>query len=257
MQYRTGSVNVENGSSTVTGNGTLWAANILVGSLFVVKNHGVAYQVASVTSDTELELSVPFYGETDSGILYGISSSFTANKGYPYPERGDIETASIIKRALQEIDLDIQASNSFLEYKGAWQDGTNYNAGDGVVYDNKLYVANNDHLSDDATNRPDNDPSTWYFLKDLDTIPPVNTLVYRGDYDPTTTGDFPTAPVNGDFYELLDDAELGGDQFYLGDRIWYTGSEWRMLGNLGTYDVEYTQMAESILQTHQYYVENN
>ena len=102
-QYKTGTATVTNGSATVTGSGTAWASNLQPGDGFTVASTGVAYDVAQVVSDTELNLSAPYSGPTESGLAYAAWRDFTAPDGIPEMSQGDIETATIFTRAMRKI----------------------------------------------------------------------------------------------------------------------------------------------------------
>jgi len=107
MQYQTGTVSVTNGSNQVVGVGTSWLANVNVGNIFTIPGSGAWYEVASITDDTHLVLTANYGGATAAGSAYAITRDFTVNYGFPYPEKGDVDTQSILKRALQEIDTEL------------------------------------------------------------------------------------------------------------------------------------------------------
>ena len=111
-QYKTGTVSVTNGSSTVTGSGTLFSGNVAAGDLFTVVGDNAWYEVASVASDTSLSLTANYAGTTGSGKSYAISRDFTTRLELPYPQKGDIETASLIKRAFEQIDTETNIAKS-------------------------------------------------------------------------------------------------------------------------------------------------
>ena len=72
--YRQGTVSVTNGSTQVSGNGTKWlTAGINPGAAFRTDARS-AYtcEVARVVSDTELQLVMPYYGQSASGQTYSI-----------------------------------------------------------------------------------------------------------------------------------------------------------------------------------------
>ena len=102
-QYSTGTASVTNGSPTVTGTNTLWLANVSAGDSFTVAGDGVMYDVASVDSDTQITLSVNYAGATASGVVYTIARDFTSPDNFPELTTGDIETPTIITRALRKI----------------------------------------------------------------------------------------------------------------------------------------------------------
>jgi hypothetical protein len=103
-QYRTGTVNVTNGSATVTGDTTTFTGNVSSGDLFTVVGSGVTYQIASVSSANTLVLSIPYYGATAAGASYTIARDFTPNLSLPYISKGDVETATILKAQAAKLD---------------------------------------------------------------------------------------------------------------------------------------------------------
>jgi hypothetical protein len=70
--YSTGTVTVTNGSTTVTGAGTLWAANADAGMLLQVGGAGPYYVVKSVDSDTQVTLKEAYQGSTGGGSSYAL-----------------------------------------------------------------------------------------------------------------------------------------------------------------------------------------
>ncbi|MEM7828034.1 MAG: hypothetical protein QW561_01695 [Candidatus Aenigmatarchaeota archaeon] len=69
--YTAGTVNVTNGSTTVTGSGTNWST-AMVGRHFRLSNAVPFYKIASVTSATSLTLSSAYGGDTAVGQGYEI-----------------------------------------------------------------------------------------------------------------------------------------------------------------------------------------
>jgi len=104
MQYREGTVSVENGSAVVTGDITEWATNAAPGDVFIVQGEHVPYIVGSVDSDTQITLTGNYAGSTASTLSYILSSSFTPIYNFPYPEPGDLETVAILKLAILQIE---------------------------------------------------------------------------------------------------------------------------------------------------------
>lgn len=102
-QYKTGTVDVTNGSAVVTGNGTSWTANVAASDGFTVVGDGVAYDVASVDSDTQITLSSTYQGTSDTGVSYAIWRDFTSPDNIPELSQGDLETATIFTRAMRRI----------------------------------------------------------------------------------------------------------------------------------------------------------
>lgn len=103
MQYSFGTINVTNGSATVTGNGTAFIANVFPGNSFTVVSTGIIYDVASIVSNTELTLSTPYQGPTSTEEFYTIHVGFTSPDNFPLLTQGDIETATILSRAINKI----------------------------------------------------------------------------------------------------------------------------------------------------------
>ena len=110
MQY--GSLNTEgagtlvttDGTAVIVGTDTLWVTSPLVaaGNLFTIE--GINYEIGSVDTELQLTLTSAFAGPDASGQTYTISSSFTPNQNLPYPTKGDVETAALMKNALHKID---------------------------------------------------------------------------------------------------------------------------------------------------------
>jgi hypothetical protein len=69
--YRTGTITVTNGSTTVTGSGTAWIANSAVGEGLLAPD-GRIYEIANVASNTSLTLGQSYLGATQSGQAYVI-----------------------------------------------------------------------------------------------------------------------------------------------------------------------------------------
>ncbi|MFT6553006.1 MAG: hypothetical protein ACJAZ5_000160 [Alloalcanivorax venustensis] len=100
-QYRTGTASAVQDSAVVSGVGTAWLANVSAGDGFVMAGTGVVYDIASVDSDTQITLTVPYQGADRSGA-YAIQRDFTAD-GIPEMASGDIETPTIFTRAMRKI----------------------------------------------------------------------------------------------------------------------------------------------------------
>lgn len=118
-QYRAGKASVTNDSATVTGSGTFWLANISQGDAFTVAGSNVIYDVASVQSDTQLTLSTPYSGTTISEATYAVTRDFTSPDNFPELVAGDIETPTIITRAIRKIQ---QKFNNTLLRQGGTTD---------------------------------------------------------------------------------------------------------------------------------------
>lgn len=75
--YRTGTVSVENASTTVTGSLTAWLMAAKTGDAFVGPD-GARYEITAVTSNTEIEIYPAYAGSTASGQSYAIERISTA-----------------------------------------------------------------------------------------------------------------------------------------------------------------------------------
>lgn len=75
--YRTGTVSVSNGSTTVTGNLTAWLMAAKVGDAFDGPD-GKRYEITAVTSNTAIEILPAYAGSTASGQSYAIERISTA-----------------------------------------------------------------------------------------------------------------------------------------------------------------------------------
>ena len=75
--YRQGTVGVTSGSTKVTGSNTKWlTAGINPGATFRLDGWPYGYEVASVVSDTEIQLARPYYGSSLNNQSYSIDRNF-------------------------------------------------------------------------------------------------------------------------------------------------------------------------------------
>jgi hypothetical protein len=107
----------------------LWSGEIAAGDLFTIVGDNAWYEVASVGSNTSITLSANYAGTTGSGKSYAISRDFTTRLALPYPQKGDIETASIIKRAFEQIDTETNIATA--NYSATSAPTANDDSGDG------------------------------------------------------------------------------------------------------------------------------
>ena len=160
-QIRDGLVNVTKGSATVTGTNTEFTL-ASVGSLFIVSGDRVSYTIDGIVSDTQITLTSPYGGVTNSLVNYTIHTSLTPNRSYPYPTRSDIETATIVATAIKRIDADVTPFN----YRGAWAIGISYSEKDMVVdvagNVTSFYISEQNHIAATA-NRPPLSPWNLIF----------------------------------------------------------------------------------------------
>lgn len=114
-QYRIGTATFTNGSQVVVGQGTRWLTDgVLPGQDITVAGSQVWYVIGQVVSDTELRLSSAFVGDTQTAASYAVHRSYTPFYNFPYPAYGDIDTASLIQRALNEVERAILAADANL-----------------------------------------------------------------------------------------------------------------------------------------------
>ena len=72
--YRTGTISVTNGSTTVTGSGTSWVAGAGIGEALYAPD-GRIYEIANIASNTSLTLASAYLGANQSGQSYAIIPS--------------------------------------------------------------------------------------------------------------------------------------------------------------------------------------
>lgn len=80
--YTTGSIEVTNDSTVVTGTGTAWTS-ALVGQYINMPN-GEWYEVVSVAGANALTIDQPYIGTTQSGATYRIGQTDIFPEGYEY-----------------------------------------------------------------------------------------------------------------------------------------------------------------------------
>ncbi len=110
-QWRTGLIQITNGSQLVIGTASCdWANQIEAGHVLKVNEDNEAtYTVASILSATRLQLSANYGGTGGTGISYVVCRSFTTSRGYWRPLQGDSDWAEIMSQeTIDKIDTDIQ-----------------------------------------------------------------------------------------------------------------------------------------------------
>lgn len=89
-RYEDGTVAVTNASATVTGTGTAWTTNAKAGDFIHIGDTGENdpaaewYEIDVVVSDTELTLTEPYAGSTDSGLDYTLRQVFLGDLRTPF-----------------------------------------------------------------------------------------------------------------------------------------------------------------------------
>lgn len=112
-QYKP-TVNVTNGSATVTIPGVDATAEIDAGDYFKVYGVTGVYEVASEPSysggNTTVTLTAPYQGDTASGVTGIFHRDFSANRGYPLIYTGDLDVPDILRRWALLVDSDVSAA---------------------------------------------------------------------------------------------------------------------------------------------------
>lgn len=109
-QIKSGFASVTNGSATVIGDEDCDWSDVESGHIFSLQGSDNWYYVQSaqfVVDHWELTLAGQYEGDTAADQAYAITTSFSPGFNIPYPERGDVETASIVKRAILQIDSEL------------------------------------------------------------------------------------------------------------------------------------------------------
>ncbi len=88
--YSTGTVTVVNGSTAVTGSGTVWGDIVNEGDLFTIDDDKF-YYVAALNSDTSLTLDKPYAESSASGITYRVMLNTAAH--FPSDVAAKVERA--------------------------------------------------------------------------------------------------------------------------------------------------------------------
>ena len=88
--YSTGTVTVVNGSTAVTGSGTVWGDIVNEGDLFTIDDDKF-YYVAALNSDTSLTLDKPYAESSASGINYRVMLNTAAH--FPSDVAAKVERA--------------------------------------------------------------------------------------------------------------------------------------------------------------------
>jgi hypothetical protein len=100
---------VTGGSRVVAGIDTLWlSSGVRAGAILMFDGMVGGLTIARVVNDEELHLSMPPEGLTVGESMriesYTISSDFTPHLAIPYSNDGEIDHASLMRRAAELID---------------------------------------------------------------------------------------------------------------------------------------------------------
>jgi len=163
--YRTGTVNITQGSTNITGVGTNWqTAGIQPGDVFMVGN-SVLYEIAQVADNTNIVLNSAFQGATGAGQNYSIIRNFAGTMQAQIAA----QVSELVNKYESYIDTELQQivgppGPSSFPYRGTWATGREYNALDVVGYSRLLYMAVAGHVST-SENAPGAANTEWMVLQ--------------------------------------------------------------------------------------------
>ena len=170
--YKTGTVNITQGSPNVTGVGTQWVTTgVKKGDMFTVDDTR-GYEIASVASNTSITLVKPFQGASGNAQNYAIIRNWAATMTAELAAR----VAELVNKYESYIDSELNQivgpkGDPGWAYKSAWASGRSYNALDIVAYNNALYVAIISHTST-SNNAPAAASGSAWMLLDM----PLSTV---------------------------------------------------------------------------------
>lgn len=163
--YRTGTVNITQGSTNITGVGTNWqTAGIQPGDVFMVGN-SVLYEIAQVADNTNIVLQSAFQGATGTGQNYSILRNFAGTMQAQIAA----QVSELVNKYESYIDTELKqivgpAGPTSFPYRGTWATGRQYNALDVVQYGTQLYMALAGHTST-SENAPGAPNTEWMVLQ--------------------------------------------------------------------------------------------
>jgi hypothetical protein len=108
--YKDGTISVISNSDIVEGIATKFLTNVTIGEYFIIFGALSVYRIISVIDDTHIKLDKIVTGKAGniiSGLSYRISSDFTPILGLPIPTSHDVDSSSVINRALTIIDREL------------------------------------------------------------------------------------------------------------------------------------------------------
>ena len=117
--YKSGSVTVYVGSTTVRGNGTVFNTYVSAGDLFKLTSESAFYDVAAVNSATNLSLTGAYAnsnygaGATLAAMPYQIVTDFTTNYNLPEISVSDTNFQYIYTKTVRKIDSSIYNASVF------------------------------------------------------------------------------------------------------------------------------------------------
>jgi len=108
--YKSGSVNVIIGDSSVKGNNTEFNTNASSNYLFKLNNDNVYYKINTITNATNLTLKADYNngnyttGDSLNGMSYNIVTNYTTNYDLPEMSHIDTDVAYTYTKAMRDID---------------------------------------------------------------------------------------------------------------------------------------------------------
>jgi hypothetical protein len=136
MQYTTGTISINNGSTSVSGQGTYWLAHINTDYIMVINNEDTFYEVNQINADNLITLKTPYASTSKSNISYVLVRDYTKNFGWPTIKRGDLSWPTILSEALERIDRDFynMPSTKAIKYVQFEPLATAPASGEGCIY---------------------------------------------------------------------------------------------------------------------------
>jgi len=113
VQYSYGTATVTEGSTTVTGTGTYWTNLTLPLYFKVIPAVGAIYEVASITSDTELELTA-----TWGGVRYAMGAVMGARTPMNVSEEDRKAAYNFLKSYYKKFDKEAPDFKQALKFFG-------------------------------------------------------------------------------------------------------------------------------------------
>jgi len=103
-QIKTGTVSVISSSPNLSFAGLPDFSAVATGHIFIVTGEVSPYKILSVDDGLKtIILDSPYIGLTQAGLSYSITTTRTSPDGIVFPEKNDIETATLVKLGMLKI----------------------------------------------------------------------------------------------------------------------------------------------------------
>ncbi len=103
-QLKTGTVDLISGSPNISFSGSPDLSVVSIDDIFIVVGELVPYEILSVNNIAKTGiLKANYVGATLTGLSYSITSTKTSPDNIFYPEKTDIETATLVKLAILRV----------------------------------------------------------------------------------------------------------------------------------------------------------